>query len=62
MTPELERADAPDILNQGVLMAVDQKGSRLLIATSTGPGSSAPEAAAGGITPDLTVDDVPQPT
>jgi 2-polyprenyl-6-methoxyphenol hydroxylase-like FAD-dependent oxidoreductase len=56
LTPELD-ALMPDILNNGVLMAVDQKGSRLLIATfrPRQPGS----AAAAEIAPDLAIDDVP---
>ena len=44
ITPELD-ALLPDILNQGVLMAVDRKGSRLLIA-SFRPRRPADEAAA----------------
>ena len=44
LTPELDEL-LPDILNQGVLMAVDRKGSRLLIA-SFRPRRAADEAAA----------------
>jgi 2-polyprenyl-6-methoxyphenol hydroxylase-like FAD-dependent oxidoreductase len=54
LTPELD-ALMPDILNQGVLMAVDQSGSRLLIATFR-PRQLGSEAAAE-IAPDLAVDD-----
>jgi salicylate hydroxylase len=56
LTPELD-ALMPDILNQGVLMAVDQKGSRLLIATFR-PRQLGSEAAQQ-IAPDVAVDDVP---
>jgi salicylate hydroxylase len=56
LTPELD-ALMPHILNQGVLMAVDQKGSRLLIATFR-PRRLGSEAAAE-IAPDLAIDDVP---
>jgi 2-polyprenyl-6-methoxyphenol hydroxylase-like FAD-dependent oxidoreductase len=56
ITPELD-ALLPDILNNGVLMAVDQKGSRLLIATFR-PRRAADEAARE-IAPDVTVDAVP---
>jgi len=47
----------PDILNQGVLMAVDRKGSRLLIATFR-PRRPADQAA-HEIAPDVEVDAVP---
>jgi 2-polyprenyl-6-methoxyphenol hydroxylase-like FAD-dependent oxidoreductase len=56
LTPELDEI-MPDILNQGVLMAVDQKGSRLLIANFR-PRRPADEAALE-LTPDVTVDPVP---
>ena len=56
ITPELD-ALMPDILNNGVLMAVDQKGSRLLIATYR-PRRQGSEAAAE-IAPDVVVDDEP---
>jgi 2-polyprenyl-6-methoxyphenol hydroxylase-like FAD-dependent oxidoreductase len=56
LTPELDEL-MPDILNQGVLMAVDRKGSRLLIAAFR-PRRPAAEAAAE-IAPDVEVDDVP---
>jgi 2-polyprenyl-6-methoxyphenol hydroxylase-like FAD-dependent oxidoreductase len=56
LTPELD-ALMPDILNQGVLMAVDQKGSRLLVATFR-PRRPADEAAAE-IAPDVAVDPEP---
>jgi 2-polyprenyl-6-methoxyphenol hydroxylase-like FAD-dependent oxidoreductase len=56
LTPELD-ALMPDILNQGVLMAVDRAGSRLLIATFR-PRRPASEAA-HDIAPDVEVDDVP---
>ncbi|WP_426560611.1 FAD-dependent oxidoreductase [Angustibacter sp. McL0619] len=53
LTPELDEL-MPDILNQGVLMAVDRKGSRLLIATFR-PRRAADEAAAE-IAPDVHLD------
>lgn len=56
VTPELD-ALMPEILDQGVLMAVDQKGSRLLIATFR-PRRPAQEAATERA-PGVTVDDVP---
>lgn len=56
LTPELD-ALMPDILNQGVLMAVDRAGSRLLIATFR-PRRPASEAARD-LAPDVEVDDVP---
>jgi 2-polyprenyl-6-methoxyphenol hydroxylase-like FAD-dependent oxidoreductase len=56
LTPELD-ALMPEILNNGVLMAVDRKGSRLLIATFW-PRRPADEAARE-IAPDVTVDAVP---
>jgi 2-polyprenyl-6-methoxyphenol hydroxylase-like FAD-dependent oxidoreductase len=56
LTPELD-AVMPEILNNGVLMAIDQKGSRLLIA-SFRPRQPAAEAAKA-IAPDVEVDDVP---
>ncbi len=56
LTPELD-ALMPDILNQGVLMAVDRAGSRLLIATFR-PRRPATEAARA-LAPDVEVDDVP---
>jgi salicylate hydroxylase len=56
LTPELD-ALMPEIVNQGVLMAVDQKGSRLLIATFR-PRRLGSEAAAE-VAPDVAVDDVP---
>lgn len=56
ITPELD-ALMPEILDQGVLMAVDDKGTRLLIA-SFRPRRAASEAAADR-TPDVTIDDVP---
>jgi 2-polyprenyl-6-methoxyphenol hydroxylase-like FAD-dependent oxidoreductase len=56
ITPELD-AVMPDILDQGVLMAIDEKGTRLLLA-SFRPRSNAAEAARER-TPDVTVDDVP---
>ncbi len=56
LTPELD-ALMPDILNQGVLMAVDRAGSRLLIATFR-PRRPAAEAAKD-IAPDVELDDVP---
>ena len=56
LTPELD-ALMPDILNQGVLMAVDRSGSRLLIATFR-PRRAAAEAAKD-IAPDVELDDVP---
>jgi salicylate hydroxylase len=58
-TPLTSELDAlmPDILNNGVLMAVDQKGSRLLIATFR-PRQLGSQAAED-IAPDLTIDDVP---
>jgi 2-polyprenyl-6-methoxyphenol hydroxylase-like FAD-dependent oxidoreductase len=55
LTPELD-ALMPDILNQGVLMAVDQKGSRLLIATFR-PRQAADEAARA-LAPDVRLDKV----
>jgi 2-polyprenyl-6-methoxyphenol hydroxylase-like FAD-dependent oxidoreductase len=55
LTPELD-AILPDIVNQGVLMAVDRKGSRLLIG-SFRPRRPADEAA-GDIAPDVTLDRV----
>ena len=56
LTPELD-ALMTDILNQGVLMAVDRAGSRLLIATFR-PRRPATEAARE-LAPDVEVDDVP---
>jgi 2-polyprenyl-6-methoxyphenol hydroxylase-like FAD-dependent oxidoreductase len=56
ITPQLD-AQLPDILDQGVLMAVDRRGSRLLIATFR-PRRHADEAARA-IAPDVRVDDVP---
>ena len=56
LTPELD-ALMPDILNQGVLMAVDRSGSRLLVATFR-PRRPAAEAAKD-IAPDIELDDVP---
>jgi 2-polyprenyl-6-methoxyphenol hydroxylase-like FAD-dependent oxidoreductase len=56
LTPELDAA-MPDILNNGVLMAVDRNGNRLLIATFR-PRQAADEAAAA-IAPDITLDPVP---
>jgi len=56
LTAELD-ALLPDILNQGVLMAVDQKGSRLLIATFR-PRQPADEAARA-LAPDVVLDPVP---
>jgi 2-polyprenyl-6-methoxyphenol hydroxylase-like FAD-dependent oxidoreductase len=56
ITPELD-AVLPQLLNNGVLMAVDRKGSRLLIATFR-PRRPASEAAAE-LAPDVPVDDVP---
>jgi salicylate hydroxylase len=56
LTPELD-ALMPDILNQGVLMAVDRSGSRLLIATFR-PRRPAAEAARD-LAPDVELDDVP---
>ena len=56
LTPELD-ALMPDILNQGVLMAVDDRGSRLLIATFR-PRRPADEAAAD-LAPDVRLDPVP---
>jgi 2-polyprenyl-6-methoxyphenol hydroxylase-like FAD-dependent oxidoreductase len=55
ITPELD-AILPDILNQGVLMAVDRSGSRLLIG-SFRPRRPAAEAAADRA-PDVQLDDV----
>jgi 2-polyprenyl-6-methoxyphenol hydroxylase-like FAD-dependent oxidoreductase len=56
ITPELD-ALMPHILEQGVLMAVDRKGSRLLIANFR-PRRAADEAAAD-LAPDVTLDPVP---
>jgi 2-polyprenyl-6-methoxyphenol hydroxylase-like FAD-dependent oxidoreductase len=56
ITPELD-ALMPAILDQGVLMAIDEKGSRLLIATFR-PRRSASDAVAEHA-PDVIVDDVP---
>jgi len=56
ITPELD-ALLPEILDQGVLMAIDEKGSRLLIATFR-PRRAASEAAAERA-PGVEVDDVP---
>jgi len=56
ITPELDEL-MPDILDQGVLMAVDRKGSRLLIANFR-PRRPADEAAKD-IAPDVTLDAVP---
>jgi salicylate hydroxylase len=56
LTPEID-ALLPEILNNGVLMAVDQKGSRLLIATFRP--RQLGSAAAEKIAPDLAIDDVP---
>ncbi|UQX87416.1 FAD-dependent monooxygenase [Jatrophihabitans telluris] len=56
LTPELDDL-MPDILNQGVLMAVDRKGTRLLIATFR-PRQLADEAASE-IAPDVRLDPVP---
>jgi 2-polyprenyl-6-methoxyphenol hydroxylase-like FAD-dependent oxidoreductase len=55
LTPELD-AILPDIVNQGVLMAVDRKGSRLLIG-SFRPRRPADEAASD-IAPDVALDRV----
>ncbi|WP_426592391.1 FAD-dependent oxidoreductase [Cellulomonas sp. McL0617] len=55
ITPELD-ALMPDILDQGVLMAVDRKGSRLLIANFR-PRRAADEAAAD-LAPDVVLDPV----
>ncbi len=55
LTPELD-AELPDIVNQGVLMAVDRSGSRLLIG-SFRPRRPADEAARD-IAPDVTLDRV----
>jgi 2-polyprenyl-6-methoxyphenol hydroxylase-like FAD-dependent oxidoreductase len=56
ITPELDEI-MPDILDQGVLMAVDRKGTRLLIANFR-PRQTAAEATAAHA-PDVEVDDVP---
>lgn len=56
LTPELD-AELPDILDQGVLIAVDRKGSRLLVANFR-PRQPADEAAAE-LAPDITLDPVP---
>ena len=56
LTPELDE-QLPSILDQGVLMAVDRKGSRLLIANFR-PRRPADEAAAE-IAPDVKLDAVP---
>jgi 2-polyprenyl-6-methoxyphenol hydroxylase-like FAD-dependent oxidoreductase len=56
ITPELDEL-MPGILDQGVLMAVDRKGSRLLIANFR-PRRPAGDAVAEHA-PDVTVDDVP---
>jgi 2-polyprenyl-6-methoxyphenol hydroxylase-like FAD-dependent oxidoreductase len=56
ITPELD-AQMPEILDQGVLMAIDEKGSRLLIATFR-PRRPASEAATEHA-PGVLVDDVP---
>lgn len=56
ITPELD-AQMPEILDQGVLMAIDQKGSRLLIATFR-PRGAASEVARS-VAPDVEIDDVP---
>ncbi len=56
ITAELDE-QLPEILDQGVLMAIDQKGSRLLIATFR-PRSAA-SVAARELAPDVVVDDVP---
>ena len=56
LTPELDE-QLPHILDQGVLMAVDRKGSRLLIANFR-PRRPADEAAAE-IAPDVMLDAVP---
>jgi 2-polyprenyl-6-methoxyphenol hydroxylase-like FAD-dependent oxidoreductase len=56
LTPELDSL-MPDILNQGVLMAIDQRGGRLLVATFR-PRRPAAEAAED-IAPDVALDDVP---
>jgi 2-polyprenyl-6-methoxyphenol hydroxylase-like FAD-dependent oxidoreductase len=56
ITPELD-AQMPEILDQGVLMAIDEKGSRLLIATFR-PRRPASEAASDHA-PGVLVDDVP---
>jgi salicylate hydroxylase len=56
LTPELDE-QLPTILDQGVLMAVDRKGSRLLIANFR-PRRAADEAAAE-IAPDVKLDAVP---
>jgi 2-polyprenyl-6-methoxyphenol hydroxylase-like FAD-dependent oxidoreductase len=56
LTPELDE-QLPSILDQGVLMAVDRKGSRLLIANFR-PRRAADEAAAE-IAPDVKLDAVP---
>ncbi|MBV9830787.1 MAG: FAD-dependent monooxygenase [Marmoricola sp.] len=55
ITPELDEL-LPDILNNGVLMAVDQKGARLLVATFR-PRQLADEAAKD-IAPDVELDRV----
>ena len=56
LTPELDE-QLPSILDQGVLMAVDRKGSRLLVANFR-PRRPADEAAAA-IAPDVALDAVP---
>lgn len=56
ITAELDE-QMPTILDQGVLMAIDQKGSRLLIATFR-PRGAASEIAAT-VAPDVEIDDVP---
>ena len=56
ITPELD-AQLPEILDQGVLMAIDQKGSRLLIATFRPRGAASQMAAE--LAPGVKVDDVP---
>ncbi|MEZ0447526.1 FAD-dependent oxidoreductase [Cellulomonas sp. ICMP 17802] len=56
ITPELDEL-MPHILDQGVLMAVDRKGSRLLIANFR-PRRPADEAAAE-VAPDVVLDPVP---
>jgi 2-polyprenyl-6-methoxyphenol hydroxylase-like FAD-dependent oxidoreductase len=56
ITPELDEL-VPDLLNQGVLIAADRTGTRLLIA-SFRPRRAATEAAAERA-PDVEIDDVP---
>jgi 2-polyprenyl-6-methoxyphenol hydroxylase-like FAD-dependent oxidoreductase len=56
LTPELQQA-MPQVLHHGVLMAIDRKGSRLLIGEYL-PRQPAAEAA-GEVAPDVVVDTVP---